>query len=378
MLRIALQMLFGDRTKYLTLVLSLAFATMLMNQQGAIFLGLLTQATGPLQNVGQADLWVVDPSTEWIAEYRPLSDTKLQRVRSVEGVAWAEPFFSNYAITELNNGTFKRVQIIGISRTTLAGRPPEMIEGRLEDLWTPDAIVVEQRSRAKLGNVNLGDVIKINDKRAVVVGFCKAKQGFESNAIIYTTYDNALRFTPVGRKAISFILVSAKNPAEIPIVQERINRLADVTALTTEQFRINTMRFITIATGIGFNFGITIALGFVVGLLLSASVFYQFTLENLRQFATLKALGASGWLLAGMVLLQALVVGFIGYGIGVGLAGAFTLLTKYSESELSAQLPWELLVISLVAMILTVMLGSVLSLRRVITVSPGAVFSSAA
>lgn len=370
-------MLFGDRTKYLTLVLSLAFATMLMNQQGAIFLGLLTQATGPLQNVGQADLWVVDPSTEWIAEYRPLSDAKLQRVRSVEGVAWAEPFFSNYAITELNNSTFKRVQIIGISRTTLAGRPPEMIEGRLEDLWTPDAIVVEQRSRAKLGNVNIGDVIKINDKRAVVVGFCKAKQGFESNAIIYTTYDNALRFTPVGRKAISFILVSAKDPAEIPVVQQRINQLADVTALTTEQFRINTMRFITIATGIGFNFGITIALGFVVGLLLSASVFYQFTLENLRQFATLKALGASGWLLAGMVLLQALVVGFIGYGIGVGLAGAFTLLTKYSESELSAQLPWELLVISLVAMILTVMLGSVLSLRRVITVSPGAVFGSA-
>ena len=35
-----LKMLFGDRTKYLTLVLGLAFATLLMNQQGAIFLGL--------------------------------------------------------------------------------------------------------------------------------------------------------------------------------------------------------------------------------------------------------------------------------------------------------------------------------------------------
>ena len=80
---------------------------------------------------------------------------------------------------------------------------------------------------------------------------------------------------------------------------------------------------------------------------------------------------------SGDMLLQALVVGFIGYGIGVGMAGAFTLVTKYSESELAAILPWELLVISLVAMLMTVMLGSVLSLRRVITVSPGAVFSSA-
>lgn len=371
-------MLFGDRTKYLTLVLSLAFATMLMNQQGAIFLGLLTQATGPLQNVGQADLWVVDPGTDWVAEYRPLSDQKLARVRSVPGVAWAEPFFSNYAITELKNGSFKRVQVLGLSRTTLAGRPPEMVEGRLEDLWTPDAIVVEIKSREKLGGVKIGDTLKINDRRAVVVGFCKARQGFESNAIIYTTFDNAIRFTPVGRKAISYILVKAKDPGSLERVKEGINALGDVTALTTEEFRFRTMSYITVATGIGFNFGITIALGFVVGLLLSASVFYQFTIENLRQFATLKALGASGRLLTGMVLLQAMTVGLIGYGLGLGMAGLFTIYTVRSESELSAKLPWQLLLISLVSMVLTVMLGSVLSLRRVVTVSPGSVFGATA
>lgn len=368
-------MLFGDRTKYMTLVLSLAFATMLMNQQGAIFLGLLTQATGPLQNIGQPDLWVVDPGTEWIAEYRPLSDQKLARTRSVRGVAWAEPLFNNFAVTELANGSFKRVQILGLSRSTLAGRPPEMTAGRIEDLWTPDAIVVEERSRAKLGNVNIGDTLRINDRRAVVVGFCKARQGFESNAIIYATYDNAIRFTPVGRRAISYILVKAKPDQDVQELQARINGLGDVLALTGDEFRQKTMQFITVATGIGFNFGITIALGFVVGLLLSASVFYQFTIENLRQFATLKALGATSGKLASMVLLQAGVAGVIGYGMGCGLAGSFTLFTLYSESELSAFLPWQLLVGSFVAMVLTVLLGSVLSLRRVISVAPGAVFS---
>ena len=87
-----MRMLFGDRTKYVTLVLGLAFAALLMNQQGAIFLGLLAQATGPLQNVTQPDLWVTDPDTPWIAEYRSLEDRKLARVRSVPGVEWAEPF----------------------------------------------------------------------------------------------------------------------------------------------------------------------------------------------------------------------------------------------------------------------------------------------
>ena len=166
MFRIALRMLFGDRTKYVTLVLGLAFAALLMNQQGAIFLGLLRLATGPLQNVTQNDLWVTDPDTPWIAEFRALPDQKLARVRSVAGVAWAEPFFNGIAVCELASGTFKRVQIIGISRSTLAGGPPEMIEGRIEDLWIPDAIVVERKSLERLGGAKVtGRVVHFHDER---------------------------------------------------------------------------------------------------------------------------------------------------------------------------------------------------------------------
>lgn len=374
MYRIALQMLFGDRVKYITLILSLAFAAMLMNQQGGIFLGLLEQATGQLQNVRNVDLWVTDPSTQWIAEYRALSSEKLGRVRSVPGVLWAEPYFNGIAIAELPSGKFKRVQINGVSRTTLAGRPADVIEGRLEDLWMPDAILVENRSRKFLDDVPLGGVLKLNDRRAVVVGFYRAKQGFEGNAIICTTFENAVSYTPTGRKNISYILVKIRPDARIADVQAAIDALGDVKALTHAQFRRSSMEFIIVATGIGVNFGITIALGFFVGLLLSASVFYQFTAENLRHFATLKALGAGARQLAGMVLLQALIVGTIGWGIGVGAAGLFAISTQRIESELSAKLPWELMLGSGAATLLTIALGSLLSLRRVITVSPGRVF----
>jgi putative ABC transport system permease protein len=376
MLHVALRMLFGDRTKYVTLVLGLAFAALLMNQQGAIFLGLLNQATGPLQNVTQPDLWVADPGTTWVAEYRAIADQKLGRVRSVPGVEWAEPFFNNWAVTELSDGNFKKVQILGIARTTLAGRPPEITSGRLEDLWIPDAILVEESSRAKLNNVDIGDVIKINDSRAVVVGFCKAKRGFESNAIIYTTFENAVRFTPVGRRSISYILVNAKDGVDIGALREEINALGDVVAMTPAEFRTRTIDFIVIATGIGVNFGITIALGFVVGLLLSASIFYQFTLENLRHFAVLKAMGTGNGRLVGMILLQAGVVGCIGYGIGAGVAGMFTIISRQIESDLATSFPWELLVGSFFATLFTIGMGSLLSIRRVMTVEPGVVFSS--
>ncbi len=373
---VALRMLFGDRVKYITLVLGLAFAALLMNQQGAIFLGLLMQSTGPLQNVHQPDLWVADPSVKWVAEYRSLPDQKLGRVRSTRGVAWAEPFFTNWAVCELADGTFKKCQIIGIPRTTLVGRPPEIIEGRLEDLWIPDAIMVEELSRESLGGAEIGSVLKINDRRAVVVGICRAKRGFESNAIIYTTFDNAVRFTPTGRDSISYILVKVAPGSTIDEVRQRINALGDVVAMTREEFRDISVRFIVVATGIGANFGITILLGFVVGLLLSASIFYQFTSENIRYFAVLKALGARAPTLIAMVLAQAAIVGVIGFGIGAGAAGAFTLVMGAVQSELSAFFPWQLLAGSFVATMFTIFLGSVLSIRRVLAVSPGTVFSS--
>ncbi|GDX97890.1 ABC transporter permease [Phycisphaerae bacterium] len=376
MFRIALRMLFGDRTKYVTLVLGLAFAALLMNQQGAIFLGLLRLATGPLQNVTQNDLWVTDPDTPWIAEFRALPDQKLARVRSVAGVAWAEPFFNGIAVCELASGTFKRVQIIGISRSTLAGGPPEMIEGRIEDLWIPDAIVVERKSLERLGGAKVGDVLKINDRRAVIVGVCKAKLGFEGNAVIYTTFDNATRFTPTGRERISYVLVKVKDGIPVQTVKEAIKALGDVDAFTSDEFRLKTKAFIVVATGIGINFAVTIVLGLVVGLLLSASIFYQFTVENLRYFAVLKAMGARTPTLTGMILIQAIVVGVIGFGIGGGVAGMFAMVLNKAESELQAEFPWWLYVGSFVATIITIMLASLISVRRVVGVSPGQVFAS--
>ncbi|HLO42081.1 MAG TPA: ABC transporter permease [Phycisphaerales bacterium] len=375
MLKIALKMLFGDRTKYAILVLGIAFATLLINQQGAIFLGLLIRATGPLQNVHQPDLWVSDPGVRFIAEYRPLADQKLNRVRSVPGVMWAEPLINNWAVVELADGRFEKVNIIGLPRTSMVGQPPEITAGSIDDLRAPGAVIIEESSLPRLGNVRIGDTLRLNDKRAVVAGFCKAKKGFESNLLMYATIDNVLSFTPSQRRNISYIVVKCQSPADVPRVQASINALGDIRAFTRDQFALRTIDFILKETGIGINFGITIVLGFIVGVLLSAAVFYQFTTENIRQFAVLKALGVTGRRLTGMVLVQAMVVGLIGYGVGVGAASAFTIITRRATTELDAMLPWQLLAGSLVAMLVCMLLASLLSLRRVLRVAPGLVFS---
>ncbi|MBC7835782.1 MAG: FtsX-like permease family protein [Phycisphaerales bacterium] len=380
MWRIALRMLFGNRGKYLSLVFGLTFAVLLITQQGAIFLGLLTRATGPLQNVVQPDLWVTDPETKYIGDVRGLGDDDLNRVRSVAGVAWAEPFFASRALVELGKpgdrgSTFKTAQLLGVSRSTMVGRPPEMTRGRIEDLRIADAVIVDESSRSKLGNVEIGDTLKLNDKRALVVGFGRAKLGFESNALIYTTYDNALRFVPVSRKAMTFVLVEVKPGFDVKEISVAIGALPNLAAFTTKEMRLRTIGFILRETGIGINFGITVLLGFVVGLVVSAAIFYQFTLDNLRSYGVLKAMGARTPTLVAMILAQSLVVGLTAYGLGVGLASLFGLLNNATpNSELAFVFPWQLMVASLFAVLACVSLGSLLSLGKVIRLEPAIVF----
>lgn len=374
MIRIALRMLLGDRAKYLSLVLGLGFAVLLITQQGSIFLGLMLRATGPLQNISQPDLWVADPNIQWISETRALEDADLNRVRSVPGVAWAEPFFSLRATAELEGGKFRSVALTGISRSTMVGRPPLITAGRLEDLRIADAVLVEESSLPKLGNPKIGDTLKLNDRRAIIVGFCRAKAGFDSPAVMYTTYENAINFVPLGRNTMTYILVGVKDGVDVRRVQAAINALPDLAALTPDEMRLKTVGFIMRETGIGINFGITVLLGLIVGLVVSATVFYQFTLDNLRNFAVLKAMGARRRTLLAMILVQALVVGVIAFGIGVGAAGAFSIVSQRPGSELATYFPWQLLIGSFAAVLLCISSGSLLSLVRVLRLEPAIVF----
>ena len=375
MIRIALDMLYGDRIKHLILVLGLSFASFLITQQGAIFIGLLHRATGPLQNITQADLWVTDPKTHYVSEFRPLSDRELQAVRSVPGVAWASPLFTGRGLVELPDGRIHFAQVIGIDRATLIGQPPEMVEGSLEDLRRPNAVIVDTMGRKKLGDLALGEELKLNDRRAVVVGFCRARGGFDGNTLVYTTLQEAYTFVPAGRKRLSFVLVKCADSHEPTAVAAAIAARTRLAAFTRAELGDRTIRWVLRETGIGINFGITVLLGIIVGLVIAAAILFQFTNDNIRYFAVFKAMGATSRQLALMVMAQSLVVGLTGFGIGIGFAALFALLGVRPEAQLATYLPWPLLLFTGGAMTVCVALGSLLSLRRVTGVEPGAVFS---
>jgi len=177
---IALKMLMGDRAKYLGIIMGLTFASLLITQQSAIFLGLMTRTFGFLTDTALPDIWVMDPKVQYIDDLKPLKETEVLRVRSVEGVAWAVPMYKGLLKARLPNGTFQTCNVVGLDDETLIGGTPQMLQGQLSDLRRSDAIIVDSFSiRDKLARVmpdgrrvplKIGDTMELNDHRAVVVG----------------------------------------------------------------------------------------------------------------------------------------------------------------------------------------------------------------
>src|SRR5690242_19252177 len=166
MLDLALKMLLGDKAKYIMLISGLTFASLLMTEQAGIFCGIMQWTGSTLDNVN-APIWVVDPMVEQVNDTEAMRDTDISRVRSVEGVAWAAPFFQGNLRTRMRDGSFKFVQLIGIDATTFAGAPKEIIQGRLEDLRLPNTVILDEYGTRKLSRdpnkpIAVGDTFEIN------------------------------------------------------------------------------------------------------------------------------------------------------------------------------------------------------------------------
>ena len=275
------------------------------------------------------------------------------------------------------------------------------------------------------GRVNFYDLflnreLEMNDHRAVIVAVCEATRTFQSNPVVYTTFSRAKLFIPRERKMLSYILVKVDDPDEprgsswqrllartglpndLPTgeaaalsaeswgdwmgneigwttrtpktdrVARAIYNRTQLKARSRHSFMWETIQYYMKYTGIPINFGITAALGFFVGTAIAGQTFYNFTLENLKQFGALKAMGATNLRIVGMILLQALVVGLLGYGLGVGLASFFGARSK--GGELAFYTPWELLPITGGAIVLICILSSLICIRRVVVLEPAVVF----
>ena len=377
MIWLALRMLVGDRGKYFGLILGVAFASHLMSQQVSIFVGIIKRTASQILDVSDAAIWVMDNKVRFIDEVPGLPETDLQRVRGIEGVEWAVRLYKGQVRARLEDGNFRNVILFGLDDQSLAGAPREMVLGSLGDLRRPDAVIVDKAGYEYMWPgepLRLGRIFHLNDRRAVLVGICKALPPFTTLPVLYTRYTQAAGFVPRERSLMTFILAQAKPGVSATDVCERISNRTNLLALTREQFFWKTVHYFLASTGIPVNFGITITLGFIIGAAVTGQTFYLFTLENLRQFGTLKAMGVDNWRLIGMILLQAVCVGSLGYGIGIGLTALFFEATSPITHLAGLYLDPVALYGVGAAVLVIIMLTALISIRRVLVLEPAVVF----
>ncbi len=383
---IALKMLMGDRAKYFGILMGVTFASMLITQQTSVFVGIMSRTFSMITDNSLPDIWVMDPKVQFIDDIKPLQDTQLYRVRSIEGVQWAVPYYKGMIKARLSNGNFQTCNLLGIDDSTLIGGPPTMVQGNLADLRRADSVIVDQvGARGKLAKpaatpeqhsipLQVGDELELNDHRAVVVGICKVSRTFQSQPVIYTTYTRATTFAPRERKLLSFVLAKVKPGQDLKQVCQRIESTTGLKAYSKIEFIILTVKYFIKNTGIPINIGIGMVMSFLIGTAIAGQTFFSFTLDNLRFFGALKAMGASNWTLIRMILLQAFFVGIIGYGIGVGAATLIGFMA--SNTEMAFRLLWGQLVISGTVVVMICMIAAMLSIRKVIRLEPAVVFRS--
>ncbi len=376
---LAWRMLTGDRTKYLGIVFGVAFGTVLIAQQLAIFVGLMRRTSSQIIDISAADVWVMDLKQQNLDDIRPMPDGRLYQVRGVTGVDWAVRLSKSMVRIRTPNGDFKQGILVGVDDASFAGAPIEMLQGSYLDLRRPDGVIVDEDGYKRLfpgEEVQLGQTLDMNDRRAVVVGTCKVTPPFQTLPVIYSRYSQALQYIPRERNSLSFVLVKASPGQDHNELAARIAKQTGLKAMTWNDFFWLNVQYFIDNTGIPINFGITVTLGFIVGAAIAGQTFYLFTIDNLKQFGSLKAMGVTNMRLIGMILFQATVVGVMGYGIGLGLSALFfeTMERSGHPDMRGMWVPWQVATLAGAAVGVIIIVASLLSLRRVLVLEPAMVF----
>jgi len=314
--------LFHDKVRLTVTLTGIVFAVVLIVVELGLFVG-FTETTSGLIDHSNADLWVTSKNVPYIEQAVAFSERKLNQVRAVPGVGDAEKYIDHWTQWKLPNGSEESVQIVGINVDSNLGRPWNLVQGRVEDLKSPNAIILDELYKEKLGVSHVNQVVEINGYRARIVGFTRGIRSFTTSPYVFTTFKNAQDYTSLREDQTYYLLVKLMPGANLEQVRQSIlSQVTDVDVFTTRQFSRMTQVYWMFTTGAGVAVLLAAVLGLVVGFVVVAQTIYATTVDHLREFGTLKAMGAPNRYVYKVIVTQAAISALIGYVLGM-LVSAF-------------------------------------------------------
>ena len=309
--------LFHDKVRLTVTLTGIVFAVVLIVVELGLFVGFTTTTSNLIDNSG-ADLWVASKNVPYIEQGVPFSERKLYQVRAVAGVAEAQKFLTRWTQWKQPNGHQESVQIVGFNPDSALGRPWNLVEGHVEDLKAPDAVVVDEIYKKKLGVTRIGELFEVGGHRARVVGFTRGIRAFTTSPYVFTTFKRAQDYTSTPEDETTYILVKAAPGADLAQVRHDIlGEVRSVEVFTGPQFSRMTQVYWMFTTGAGVAVLLAALLGLVVGFVVVAQTIYATTVDHLKEFGTLKAMGAPNSYVYRVIIKQAAISAVIGYVLGM-------------------------------------------------------------
>jgi len=375
MVDLGLRMLLHDRTRFVITVSGVAFAVCLVLAQVGLFNGLMDNAAMTIRR-SSADLWVTSRNTANVDFPQTFPESRVDRVRSVPGVARADNLIVAYLNLALPTGAQESTIAYALKDFRAWNLPWSLKEGQVEDLRRGRNLIMDDRAQRRFGPFRTGDHREVLETRLKIVGQSTGALSFTTTPISFVDFDLVQSLQPdlLGGKT-TYILVRLAPGADPATVQAEIRRRLPYNDVHTRaEWAEKSEAYWIVNTGIGMNAFLTVFLGCLVALVVVSQTLYTSTMEHIKEFGTVKAIGGSNRDIYAILARQAAIAAAHGFLFGAAMAYALVPLAARVDLKLIMPLPF-VAAVGLGTFVLC--LGAaMLSFRKVASIDPGLVFRS--
>jgi putative ABC transport system permease protein len=373
-LKTAFRFIKYDKAKSIGVTSGILISTFLIGQQLGILDYLMRLMAAPIDNA-KAQIWVADSRTRDANQLAAIDIKKMREIKSVNGVKEAFPLVISVASATVNKGRTSSITLIGIESPHFNGGPPtaKIIAGKLENLQMDGAVCADFFDEKVFEvPIQMGTQMEINGKKAVVAVQTKGVRGF-GFGFMYTTLERARYYSNLSTNKVNAILVNVNDDTDIDAVVGTINKqVYGVKAYKTEDLRSSTISTVIATTGIASSTGTLIIFALIAGFFIIGLTMYSSALDRIKDYGTLKAIGASNNYIRKLILIQAVIFAVVGYILAYGLLQGFK--AGVAGTGLLVHYRPDVLIGIFVVIVLISVIAATFALRRIKGVEPASVF----
>jgi len=371
MIRFALRFISYDKAKSIGVVLGIVISTFLVGQQTGIFL-FLTGAMASLVDNTRTDLWVVDNKTANVNALGLIDVRVGYQIESLAGVGKAYPMIVAGGTAKFQGGRSAPVLVVGAQPPAFRGGPWRIERGNLTDLLEESAVSVDIFEKENLNDAGLGTSFEINGRRAFVAMETRGVRGF-GGIYLFTTVSKAREYGGIPSSKVSAFLVEVGPGSDPAAVRDTINAsIFGVKAWTKKDFSRATVSTILSTSGIALSIGTLIIFATIAGMIIIGLTMYSSAVDRLRDYGTLKAIGADNGYIRRLIMTQALLFGLTGYAIAILFIQGFR--NGIAKSGILFDYSLEIKIGFFVITLLIALAGAGFAMRRISKLEPASVF----